>query len=378
MPTILEWLAGETADGTFLPLEKVNVYRSRRQLPPLEREWDTSQPSRGLGDVVAKVTSAIGFKKGCSGCTERQNSLNTLWPFKYTKGYVPELVTLEKRSTDVKRLASLIPDNTRLIVGVARSGLSVATDLAMLRHIPIEVVNYTKKEVIQVGNGWRLDPPKLDPEGTILLVDDTCMTGNSFNHVEAKVREVYPNLKTGAVYWNPKAKRTLDYFSRELSWPHYLEWNMFNSVNVESMAFDFDGVFCHDCPPEMDDDGDRYLQFLRETRPRFLSKRRQVKLIVTARLEKYREETLNWLSRHGMSVRTMIMGPWKSLQERRRCNIGEWKATHVRKFLQTNSGIKPNTFVESDDWQAQEIAKRCGKNSGVIVCVDSAKCYLTS
>lgn len=50
--------------------------------------WNVSQPSRGLGDVVAKVTHATGIDKvvkkvtkgGC-GCAKRQQKLNELLPF---------------------------------------------------------------------------------------------------------------------------------------------------------------------------------------------------------------------------------------------------------------------------------------------------------
>ena len=30
----------------------------------------------GLGDVVRKVTTALGIKKGCGGCEKRRKSLN--------------------------------------------------------------------------------------------------------------------------------------------------------------------------------------------------------------------------------------------------------------------------------------------------------------
>lgn len=39
------------------------------------------QELRGLGDVVAKVTSAVGVKP-CGKCKERQAKLNRLVPFK--------------------------------------------------------------------------------------------------------------------------------------------------------------------------------------------------------------------------------------------------------------------------------------------------------
>jgi len=35
---------------------------------------------RGLGDVVAKITSAVGIKP-CGGCKQRQEQLNKLMPF---------------------------------------------------------------------------------------------------------------------------------------------------------------------------------------------------------------------------------------------------------------------------------------------------------
>jgi hypothetical protein len=37
-------------------------------------------PLRGLGDVVARVTSAVGIKP-CGGCKDRQEKLNKLVPF---------------------------------------------------------------------------------------------------------------------------------------------------------------------------------------------------------------------------------------------------------------------------------------------------------
>ena len=43
-------------------------------------EWTPEQTSRGLGDTIAKVTSAVGIKP-CGGCKERQKKLNELIPY---------------------------------------------------------------------------------------------------------------------------------------------------------------------------------------------------------------------------------------------------------------------------------------------------------
>ena len=42
-----EWISGKTIDGRQLPLAKVNAYRARRGLPPIERSTpaDGSQPN---------------------------------------------------------------------------------------------------------------------------------------------------------------------------------------------------------------------------------------------------------------------------------------------------------------------------------------------
>ena len=72
----------------------VNAYRRLWGLPPLgvtQEEWDVSKPSRGLGDVVAKVTHWTGIDKAVKavatatgtdcGCGKRQQKLNEAMPF---------------------------------------------------------------------------------------------------------------------------------------------------------------------------------------------------------------------------------------------------------------------------------------------------------
>jgi len=40
--------------------------------------------SKGIGDVIANVTKAIGIEP-CKGCEKRRNTLNRLFPFKNVK-----------------------------------------------------------------------------------------------------------------------------------------------------------------------------------------------------------------------------------------------------------------------------------------------------
>ncbi len=57
-------------DGRIVPLHQYNA---------------EMQKIRGLGDLVARATSAIGIK-ACSPCEERQRRLNALFPNPFNRG----------------------------------------------------------------------------------------------------------------------------------------------------------------------------------------------------------------------------------------------------------------------------------------------------
>lgn len=98
-----ELCTGEFVNGREPPpLRAWNAWRAERGLEPKDglpavvgratqpaKPWDVSQPSRGLGDVVAKITHATGIdravkavtgSKGCN-CKKRQERLNSIAPF---------------------------------------------------------------------------------------------------------------------------------------------------------------------------------------------------------------------------------------------------------------------------------------------------------
>jgi hypothetical protein len=60
---------------------KSAIWREQIGAPDVCPYGITIPPLRGLGDVVARVTSAIGIKP-CGGCKQRQQKLNELVPFK--------------------------------------------------------------------------------------------------------------------------------------------------------------------------------------------------------------------------------------------------------------------------------------------------------
>ena len=136
---------------------------------------------------------------------------------------------------------------------------------------------------------------------------------------------------------------------------------------------DFDGVICHDCQPFQDDDGDNYLNFINNAVPRYLTRKVEIPLIVTARIEKYREQTEGWLRRHGVRFRKLIMHPAKSLRERQRDDIAAFKAKHFGEWAKHHvPRPAPLMFIESDDKQAKRISSISGR---LVLCPSSGKCY---
>jgi hypoxanthine phosphoribosyltransferase len=276
---------------------------------------------------------------------------------------------------DILNLIAKIPPDITAIAGVARSGLSAATMLSMYLHLPMVTIRQTLGDVVQTGNGWRLGGSRhVNPRTEkILVVDDTVMTGNSLKAIKPLIDREFGNAVYAAIYVNPAAALKPDIWSVDLPWPHILEWNVFNSILSPFTAMDFDGILCHDCPPGSDDDGPRYLEFIRNAPPLYMPRRCPVPLIVTARIERYRADTEDWLRRHGISWKKLVMHPAATLAERRRDNIAAYKAHHYAAWAQhfvARPG--PHIFFESEDRQAREIAQL---SKLLTICPHSAGCY---
>jgi adenine/guanine phosphoribosyltransferase-like PRPP-binding protein len=288
---------------------------------------------------------------------------------------IPRFVSAARMQYDIKTLIGKIPSDVTAIAGVARSGLSAATMISMYTHLPMFTIRQNAHDVQQTGNGWRLGGMKhISPKSEkVLIIDDTVMTGNSLKAIEPLVKQEFGDYLFGAIYVNPLALKKPHIHAVDLPWPHLLEWNLFNSVLSPNMATDFDGILCQDCPHGSDDDGPRYLEFIRNAKPLYLSRKTNIPLIVTARIEKYRAETMKWLNRWGIGVNKLIMHPAKTLAERQRDNIVAFKARHFHQWATKHRPIPPPlAFIESEDWQAQGIHNQTGR---MTICPATEKVY---
>jgi orotate phosphoribosyltransferase len=270
-------------------------------------------------------------------------------------------VTVRQLIDDAAWLGGHLPGDLDAVIGVARSGLMPAQQIAGTRHLPLFACriswSHAEEAVVDVGNGWRLCDYQLRPLRKVLLIDDTAWYGRSMDWATTVVRRWLPGAEIvrAAVYATSHSQAFLDAWACTYDGLHYLEWNLFNSGHAETLATDFDGILCPDFTAEEDDDGPRYLEAMRG-RPALQTPRRAVlPAIITSRLEKYRSETMQWLADYGIRYRQLLMGPWRTRAERERADVAGWKA---RQFLST--GLK--MFVESDPAQAVAIHRRTGKS----------------
>lgn len=297
---------------------------------------------KGYGDTISNLTKAIGVKP-CGGCQKRRAKLNNLTA---TPAYRnARLIPTAELIIDAIKLAEKVPPEIDGVCGIPRSGMIPASVIATHLHLPL--YTFDRGYVKNVGSGSRLTNT---PSKSLLFVDDTTMMGNTLKKLES-----VKGLKA-SVYVNPHSPRKPDLYTKELEPPHLLEWNLFNSGYCKNMAFDMDGVICHDQPPE--------LWGKQVERPRYLPRRSAV-TIITARLERDRLVTESWLKDHGVTVEKLVMFPGTEADRLKPLAISEYKAKAFKK-----SG--KDWYVESDSRQAREIAELTG---AWVICTENGEVY---
>lgn len=119
-------------------------------------------------------------------------------------------------------------------------------------------------------------------------------------------------------------------------------------------AYDFDGIFCEECPNEYKGSDELYYKFLCTANPLYYPDNGYVPLIITGRHEKYREITHKWLKQNDIKYGYMLMRNFEIPSTDYGNSIAEYKA---KAFKQYNYDL----FVESRLKQAKIIHEKTGK-----------------
>lgn len=283
-----------------------------------------------------------------------------------------EYITTKDLVEDTKNLIHLVPQDATCIAGSPRSGLIPASVLSTLLQLPLYAIEQNG-HMVHLSGGGRGSAQKSKKKP--FIVDDTMYTGQRMKKLKtvAPIRSVF-----AVVYSTFECMPLVDHVVRSVQSPHLLEWNLFNNQVIcgkaldtkffrAGVGMDFDGVLCQDCPVD-DKKEDEYIEWMRTAKPKYLPRLHPVPLVVTFRLEKYRTVTEEWLGRHGVRVKRLVMHPASSNQERDRGFMNEITKHKGEEFKNSELGL----FIESNCIQAQLIAQHAKKP---VLCTDNGRIY---
>ena len=277
-------------------------------------------------------------------------------------------------STDIRRnVNKLSKGQYDLVVGLPRSGMVPAYMIALFLNVNCtDLQSFTENRPIKRGITRRLRKDITFPHDAkkVLIVDDSILTGESlYQDIQTIPENLRHKLVTLAIYSNGaeaiKSRDDVDIYFEHLVMPCVYEWNIFHHGVVANACLDIDGVLCVDPEPHVDDDGEKYKEFLENAEPLMLPTKK-VHALVTSRLEKYRPETEKWLEKYGVEYDNLIMLDLPNLEEKVRLNAsGKHKADYFRKS-------SSQFFVESAAAQSEEICEITGK---LVYCMSNNSIY---
>lgn len=275
-------------------------------------------------------------------------------------------VTNNHLMIEVENLCKKLP-KLKGVVGIPRSGLLPASLVSNYLSIPL--YSLTNDSIVKLysrsdNGGGRMHNYVHDESLPLLVLDDTCFSGHEIRRVKSILGE--NNILYASVFTTNPGKTNLDFYSKTLSYPHVLEWNLFDAEPLKNGVMDMDGVLCNEVPFEVCDDEDKYIDYITSVEPiiKHIPKLFGCRAICTGRLEKYRRGTEEWLDRHGVKYGQLIMyqGTREERDRNHIVNVAKYKADSYKKL----EGSK--FFIESCDKQSIYISN--------ILKADQVPCYV--
>ncbi len=281
--------------------------------------------------------------------------------------------SLDDLSKAILKNRHKVPQDVDLIVGIPRSGVFAGNLLGLSLNVPVtDLDGYLKNTELVLTNPDVHQAVTHPREARhILLVDDTIHSGRSMDHARELLMSTHGNQKitSCAVFANPKPKSVsrVNIYFETLPSPAVLEWNVLHRDKLEQFCVDIDGVLCRNPTRHEDDDGTEYRKFLRYVTPLVIPTYK-VGYLVTGRLEKYRNETEEWLKRHNVTYHELIMLDLPDKATRNKRNAAPRFKANVYKSLKHS-----HLFIESEMKEARVISKLSGK---AVLCFSNQK-FLT-
>lgn len=279
-----------------------------------------------------------------------------------------EFVTIAQLEKDLVDGFGKIPKDIDLVVGIPRSGMLVASMIALQMNLPLADLNtYLNKKTF--SSGTTKSQKKIvsfEKIKKVLVVEDSVCHGNSILEAKETLKNDPHELIYFAAYVTEQGKRYTDYYLRVIDFPRIFEWNYLHNNFLQNACCDIDGVLCDDPSDAENDDGKNYIKFILNT-PSKLLPTASIGYIVTSRLEKYRPQTEAWLKKNGIEYQHLIMMNVDTAEERRA--LGNHAVFKAEFFGKCNDAL---WFIESDAQQAESINNLTKKP---VFCVENHLWY---
>lgn len=266
-----------------------------------------------------------------------------------------KFLTFNNLADDLVENIHKIPRDIDVVVGVPRSGCILAGMIAGYINKPLGDLDSFINGHIYSAGATKNSKDWVDNIAEVkkaLIVEDSVQRGTSIESVKARITEYCQNIECVylAAYVSCEGKGFVDIYFRKIDDLRIFEWNYLHNIKfLKRTCFDLDGVLCMDPTEEENDDGPKYVNFLLNATPKFIPSS-EIGWIVTSRLEKYRNETEEWLKKNGIKYRELIMLNLKSAEERRQLGVhADFKAEQYKSL---NEAF---LFVESNEMQAIKI-----------------------
>jgi uncharacterized HAD superfamily protein len=192
----------------------------------------------------------------------------------------------------------------------------------------------------------------------VLLVDDKVSKGRELRSALAILQQQGDfQITKASLFVTPEGASLVDLYHKIIPDPILSEWNLVHA-KIGRLATDLDGVICHDPPKNLDRDETAYLEWMENAKP-YLVPFYEIDAIISSRLERYRARTEDWLARHGVAYKQLILWDLPSL-EARQGNFAKYKTEALLR-------AKPDLYWESNLNEAREIHKSTGIPT---LCID--------
>ncbi len=281
-------------------------------------------------------------------------------------GDVLNFITYSQLNNDIWANLHKLPVGIDLVVGIPRSGLMVASIIALYRNLPFTDLNTLLSGRFYSTGSTRKSSKwiqSLDEAKHILIVDDSISTGEAMNSAKEQIASMNLNCKKTycAVYALPTNFMSVDIFFKICNHPRMFEWNYMHHWGLKHACVDIDGVLCADPNFLQNDDSGGYEKFLTNATPKIIPTQ-PIGYLVTCRLEKYRSLTELWLKEYGVEYDNLIMLNAPDATTRRRdFKQGEFKGNI---YKNTDCFI----FIESSYEQSVDICRIAKKP---VFCVEN-------